>query len=56
MVSRTSVIESAWIVVEEVNELPAMKIEYSSDAAEQKKIARAFFAVQAKYNLIAVLV
>jgi hypothetical protein len=41
-VSHTSVFESVWIIVEAVNELPAMKIEYSSDVNKQKKIASGF--------------
>jgi len=41
-VSHTSVFESVWIVVEAVNMLPAMKIEYPSDVEEQKKIAKGF--------------
>ena len=41
-VSHTSVFESVWIIVEAVNELPAFKIEYPSDVAKQKKIARGF--------------
>ena len=41
-VSHTSVFESVWIVVEAVNQLPAMKIQYPSDVAEQKRIAKGF--------------
>ena len=41
-VSHTSVFESVWIVVEAVNQLPAMKIEYPSEVAEQKRIAKGF--------------
>jgi hypothetical protein len=41
-VSHTSVFESVWMVVEAVNNLPAMNIEYPSDVEEQKKIARGF--------------
>jgi hypothetical protein len=41
-VSHTSIFESVWIVVEAINMLPAMKIEYPSDVEEQKKIAKGF--------------
>jgi hypothetical protein len=41
-VSHTSVFESVWMVVEAVNKLPAMNIEYPSDIEEQKMIARGF--------------
>lgn len=41
-VSHTSVFESVWIIVEAVNELSAMKIEYPSDVEVQKKIAVGF--------------
>jgi hypothetical protein len=41
-VSHTSVFESVWMIVEAVNELPGMKIEYPSDVKELKKIARGF--------------
>ncbi len=41
-VSHTSVFECVWIIVEAVNELPAFKIEYPSDVAKQKRVARGF--------------
>ncbi len=41
-VSHTSVFESVWMVVEAVNKLPAMNIEYPSDIEEQMMIARGF--------------
>jgi hypothetical protein len=42
-VSHTSVFESVGIIVEAVNQMPAMKIEYPSNVNKQKKIARGFF-------------
>jgi hypothetical protein len=41
-VSHTSIFESVWIIVEAINNLPAMNIEYPSNINEQKKIARGF--------------
>ena len=41
-VSHTSVFESIWMIVEAVNELAEMKIEYPSDVECQKKIAKGF--------------
>jgi hypothetical protein len=40
--SHALVFESIWMVVEAVNESEQMKITYSSDVEEQKKIARGF--------------
>jgi hypothetical protein len=44
-VSHTSIFESVWIVVEAVNECSSMKIEYPSDVAVQKRIAKGFHDV-----------
>jgi hypothetical protein len=41
-VSHTSIFESIWMIVEAVNELQEMKIEYPSDVERQKKIAKQF--------------
>jgi hypothetical protein len=41
-VSHTSVFDSVWIIVEAVNALPVMKIEYPSDVEVQRQIAKGF--------------
>jgi hypothetical protein len=41
-VSHSSIFDCVWIVVEAISSVSATKIEYPSDAEEQKKIARGF--------------
>jgi hypothetical protein len=50
-VSHTFVFESVWMIVEAVNELAEMQIEYPSDVECQKKIAKGFCeASKVKFN------
>ena len=46
-VSHSSIFDCVWIVVEAINSVSAMKIEYLSDVEEQKKMLGGF-AIQAK--------
>ncbi len=41
-VSHSSIFDCVWIVVEAINSVSAMTIEYPSDVEEQKKTARGF--------------